>query len=360
MDTVTQSVLGAAVGQALYGHRLGRRAAFWGAVGGLVPDLDMFATVAMGAWGEFLYHRGPTHSLLFGPVVAPLLGYAVWRAHDRKRRRELDLGRPIPPEHPGQPAQRRAWIGLFFWCLITHPLLDWFTTYGTQLMWPLSTHRFALNGIAIIDPAYTLILTAALVVGWRARPRLGRIAATLALCLSTGYLLAGWWLNHEAESVVRRQLDAEGVARADVRCYPTLLQVLLRRAVVVTPDEVRVGTYTFLEPGPVRWQAFTPERHPLVNDLLATPLGRVFRWFAMGKVAARVREVPGGGFEVEVDDLRYGYPGGPPDQGIWGIRGRYDGAGRPVGEVERYRRALPAGVRALLATFWRHLIGRAG
>lgn len=358
MDSLTQSVLGAAVGQALYGHRLGRQAAVWGAAAGLVPDLDMFASFTMGAFGEFLYHRGPTHSLLFAPVVGPLLGYAVWRLHDRRRRRHESAGRSVPPEHPGRPEQRRAWIGLFFWCLFTHPLLDWFTTYGTQLLWPVSTHRFALNGIAIIDPAYTLILIAALVVGWRARPRLGRAAVTLALCLSTGYLVSGWWLNREVESVVERQLEAEGVSDAEVRAYPTLFQVLLRRVVVVTPREVRVGTYTYLDRGPVQWQAFTPERHPLVNDVLETPLGRVFRWFAMGKLAARVRRTPDGGFEVEVDDIRYGFPGGAPDQGIWGIRRLYDRGGRPVGEVERYRRELPAGVGSLLATFWQLLTGR--
>jgi hypothetical protein len=109
----------------------------------------------------------------------------------------------------------------------------------------------------------------------------------------------------------------------------------------------------------VRWQAFTPERHPLVDDVLATPLGRVFRWFAMGKLAARVRATPDGGFEVEVDDIRYGFPGGAPDQGIWGIRRRYDPAGRPAGEVERFRRDLPAGVGALFVTFWQLLTGRA-
>ena len=30
MDPVTQGLLGAAVGQAVYGHRLGRKAALWG------------------------------------------------------------------------------------------------------------------------------------------------------------------------------------------------------------------------------------------------------------------------------------------------------------------------------------------
>jgi len=48
MDTATQALLGAAVGQAAFGHRLGRRALAWGAVGGLLPDLDVIAVATHG------------------------------------------------------------------------------------------------------------------------------------------------------------------------------------------------------------------------------------------------------------------------------------------------------------------------
>ena len=44
MDTLTQGLLGATCGQALYGRRLGKSAITWGALVGMVPDLDMLAT----------------------------------------------------------------------------------------------------------------------------------------------------------------------------------------------------------------------------------------------------------------------------------------------------------------------------
>ena len=47
MDTATQALLGAVVGQATFSHRLGGRAMVFGAVGGLLPDLDVIAMVLM-------------------------------------------------------------------------------------------------------------------------------------------------------------------------------------------------------------------------------------------------------------------------------------------------------------------------
>ena len=42
MDSLTQIVLGAAVGEAVAGRKLGAKAALWGAIGGTLPDLDVF------------------------------------------------------------------------------------------------------------------------------------------------------------------------------------------------------------------------------------------------------------------------------------------------------------------------------
>lgn len=348
MDTPTQIVLGAAVGQALYSHRLGRRAVGWGALAGLLPDLDMIVSASLGAWGEYHCHRGPTHSLFFGLVVGPLLGYVVWRWTRRK-------------SGSGDPSLRGAWIGLFLAAILTHPLLDIFTAYGTQLLWPLTNHRFALNGIGIIDPAYTGVILAALVVGWRKRHtlRIGRRAAAAALALTTAYLLLGFGLNMRAEAVVRGHLEAEGVRDARVRCYPTLLQLLLRRVVVRRPGEIRIGTYTFLDPNTIAWRRFIPEKHPLADTVLETPLGQAFQWFSMGQYTARVSR-ESGGFLVELDDLRYGYPVGPPDHGLWGIRARFDPSGARLGEVQRFRRSLPVGLGPLLRDLWQDVMGRRG
>ena len=42
MDSVTQITLGAAVGEAVLGRKIGGRAMLWGAIAGTLPDLDVF------------------------------------------------------------------------------------------------------------------------------------------------------------------------------------------------------------------------------------------------------------------------------------------------------------------------------
>ena len=157
MDTITQSLLGAVVGKAFFSGRLGKRAVVWGAVGGALPDLDMLPIVFAGPWGEVLYHRGPSHALWFGPLVGAVLGLGVWRFYYGRQGRQ-SASRP----DPGAPAALPAWIGLFVLALLTHPLLDLFTSYGTQLLTPFSRERFALHAVGIVDPFYSLILVAAL------------------------------------------------------------------------------------------------------------------------------------------------------------------------------------------------------
>src|SRR5687767_7719315 len=69
MDTLTQMALGAAVGQAGFHRRFGRRAALFGAVGGLLPDLDVVPIAFMGPLAEWRYHRGISHALWVGLVL---------------------------------------------------------------------------------------------------------------------------------------------------------------------------------------------------------------------------------------------------------------------------------------------------
>ena len=339
MDPLTQALLGATFAQAGFAHRLGRRAVTWGALGGMVPDLDVVAA-AVGPMGEFLYHRGPTHSLWFGPAAGAAIGYAFWRWPMKRA-----------------PGTLAAWVGLFVVAIFTHPLLDVFTTYGTQLLWPFSLRRFALDGIAIVDPLYSLALLAALVVG-RVRGEgsgVARASAAAALALTTGYLLYGVWLNRKTEDRARAVLATEGLHGAEIDAYPTLLQIYLRRVVVRHGDEVHVGWLSPWNPRPPAWQRFTVARHPLVDEARQSREGRIFEWFAAGQTVPHVREAAGGTV-VEIDDLRYGFPA-RPQEGLWGLRFRFDRAGRPAAPAARFNRPLPLPAGAALAQIWRFTLG---
>ena len=50
----------------------------------------------------------------------------------------------------------RDWVWLFFWAIITHPLLDSCTVFGTQLFQPFSDYRVGFNIISVADPIYSI------------------------------------------------------------------------------------------------------------------------------------------------------------------------------------------------------------
>jgi inner membrane protein len=334
MDPLTHGLMGAAIGQAAFGRTLGKRALAWGAFGAMLPDIDVALIPFAGPMGEWTYHRGLTHSVL----VAPLVAWALAAFASRRT---------------GVRAGFRPWFLLFLATLMSHPLLDLCTTYGTQLFAPLSRHRFALDAIAIVDPAYSLMFVLALLAGWLRGPasRPARVAAATALVLSTAYLLHGLGLNARAEALARRQLEAEGIRATEVRAYPTLLQLYLRRVVAREAGAVRVGWISLWRPRPIAWERFALPEDRLVDAARHTAEGRLFEWFALGQTAAAVLDSATGKI-VEIDDLRYGLPA-QPRSGLWGIRVRFDSDGRPVGPVERVDHPLPAPARVLLAQIWR-------
>jgi inner membrane protein len=334
VEPITHGLLGAALGQALYGRSLGRRALGFGAFAEMLPDVDVVMNFT-GPLSEFVYHRGITHALWFGPVVGPALGWLAWRRR----------GKP--------PGTLGAWIGLFVVGLLTHPLLDACTTYGTQLLTPFSDRRFAFDAVAIVDPAYTLILVGAIAIGLirGVASNASRNAALVALALSTAYLVYGYALNERLEGQVRQALRAEGApGAAEVEAYPTLLQLYLRRVVVRLGVEVRIGWVSTWRRGDRgRWEVFTTPSDPRIDAARATPEGRLLEWFAAGQTVGRIVD---DGAAVEIDDLRYGFPGHPKD-GLWGIRIPFDREGRPRDGVTRFNRPLPQAPGALLRRIFR-------
>jgi hypothetical protein len=210
---------------------------------------------------------------------------------------------------------------------------------------------------AIVDPAYSFALAAALVAGRRAGPAspTARRAGWSALTVSTLYLGAGLAMNLYTEAYAQRQLRDEGVEAARVSAYPTLLQLPYRRVVARSGDDVRIGFVTLLRPRPIQWERFTQPSGSAVEAARATSEVRLFEWFAMGEATPRVVQ-DGALVRVEFDDLRYGLPGRPRD-GLWGLRLALDASGRPLGPAGRFDRELPGPVSGILILLWRETLG---
>lgn len=85
MDSLTQIVLGAAVGEAVLGKKVGNKAILWGAVAGTIPDLDVLANFLTDTITATELHRGFSHSIFFSIVFAPILGWLVWLLYKKQQ-----------------------------------------------------------------------------------------------------------------------------------------------------------------------------------------------------------------------------------------------------------------------------------
>jgi len=62
MDSLTQIVLGAAVGEVVLGKKIGNRAMLLGAIGGTIPDMDVMGQFFLSEIDNLAFHRGATIS----------------------------------------------------------------------------------------------------------------------------------------------------------------------------------------------------------------------------------------------------------------------------------------------------------
>ena len=314
MDPITQAALGAAVGQLVGGRVLGARAAVAGACAGAAPDIDVIFS-AGGDWYDSLrLHRGITHSLFFGPVIGPALGALAWHLERQRftavKQRGFDAAAaPLRDAALGTRQRAIAWIAVMSFGLLSHPLLDVLTSYGTQLLQPFSDARFAIHAMPIIDPVYTLLLLLGVALGVRhatghSTPRVTLIAAT-TLLVTSAYL--GWaaTINARAEAWARADLAAEGVRYDQLSAFPTLLQIHYRRIVARSNNADHVGYVSLWKPCDIRWESAPRLRPASAEAFLATREGRIFDWFTMGWL----RFAPAGGdpsLALRAVDLRYG------------------------------------------------------
>jgi inner membrane protein len=283
MDSVSQIALGAAVGVATMGHRTATwKAALWGAVAGTLPDLDVLIDHGDPVRNMVL-HRAETHALFWLTLFSLPFSAAVARLHGEWRH------------------WRPWWLALWL-ALVTHPLLDAMTVYGTQLALPFSDHPFAVGSVFIIDPLYTLPLLAGVctALGARGSGR-GLRANVLGLVLSTAYLAWGVVAQHQVGRVAAASLAAEGVVAEHILVTPTPFNSLLWRVVAVSGDSYHEGFRSVLDT-PARMSFDRFDRGAALAAALSSNQN-VQRIRAFSKGFYRLRQ---DGDRVLVSDLRMG------------------------------------------------------
>lgn len=261
MDSVTQAMLGAGVAGlcAPAGYR--GRALLAGAALGTLPDLDVVIDYG-GVVENFTNHRGFSHSLF---VLVPV-SFAIWLA-------TLGLWRPAR-ESPGR------WLAAILLALVTHPLLDAHTAYGTQLFWPLAVAPTSWSTLFIIDPLYTLpLIVGVAFAALRRHSRAAPVVLAVCLALSTAYLGWSWIARGLVVGQARDAMARAGVPDAPLFLTPTPLNTLLWRVVILTGDGYYEGVDSVvIDEGPMRLSFFPSDTTSLAAASGIRAVARL-RWF---------------------------------------------------------------------------------
>lgn len=357
MDSLTQIVLGAAVGEVVAGKKLGNRAMLWGAVAGTIPDLDVIiGSIFMSEIESLAFHRGFMHSFTFAILFSVLISFLVHRLYSSGYYQEkahkissmagaglmmifmAGILNAIPTLVTGginiyillvsiallsfffyrlwknyymkKPLENvevtvQHWYLFFFLTIVTHPILDCFTTYGTQVFQPFSDYRLAWNNISVFDPLYTApFLILLLIAAFIQKGKKARLNFTIAgLVISSLYMIWTFWNKAEVNKAFEAGLAKEGLSYTKYITTPTIANNILWNCVAKDEEYFYTGFYSILD------------KEPIVKDILRIPINadyisgheddetvKTLQWFSDGYNS--YGPLQGGG--IIVNDLRFG------------------------------------------------------
>ena len=366
MDSLTQITLGAAVGEVTLGKKLGNRAMMWGAVAGTIPDLDVIANFFMDDMGALAFHRGFTHSLFFAVTMPWLLGWLVWRLYESEHyktklhkisaslfgvvflagvliifnlifRIALGYWNPLPilfslgvagyllfrlwknylnKELDPINVSYKEWVLFFFLTIVTHPILDCFTAFGTQLFEPFSDYRVSWDNISVADPMYTVwyILFLVPVCFLLKSNHKRRIFAWLALGISGVYMVFTLFNKQSVDQIFENSLAANGIQAERYMTSPSILSNILWNGVAETDTAYYFSNYSifdkkreFVNFHEIKKDYSMLEGHE--NDRAI----RILKWFSNGYYNVTKNRDETGEF-WQLNDLRYGSRDGTFDE----------------------------------------------
>jgi len=315
VDPLTHTLLGASCGYATFHRPLGRTAAAVSALAAFVPDADIFIRSSTDPLLAVEYHRHFTHSLLFAPFGAAFVASLFL------------LRRP-----------NRGRFLLLWLCAtcayITHCLLDAATSYGTQLLWPLTNHRFGWDFVSVVDLLVTIPLAIGVALALqRRRPR----SAVIALAVALAYIGFGAFQHSRAVSAQHTLAATRGHTIERFEVMPTLANNLIWRALYIHEgriyaDRIRVGWFSSpsIREG---WSLPLVELHDLTPTESARNQRNSFQrfaWFSENWVARSPADAS------VLGDMRYSLSAEAFDP-IWGIRFTDTTASTEVAWVNRTR-----------------------
>jgi inner membrane protein len=295
MDSVTQIVLGAAVGEAVLGKKLGNKAIVAGGISGTIPDLDVLFSPFMSEVDGLAFHRGISHSILFAILGGLLFGWCAFRFYNRKRTQLSG--------YDSTQGSLRQWQLLFFLGMFTHALLDSFTMYGTQLLAPFSEYRVAFNSIAVADFFYTVPFIFCLIMAMISKKgtRRRRRWNYAGLIISSLYLLFTLANKSYVTNKFEKALAEQSISYTDKIIGPTILTNFLWNITADAGDVYYSSKYSWFDTSPIKFDIIK-KNHELIADAGIDRTIGILKWFTKGFY--NVMTLPDG--NIQINDLRYG------------------------------------------------------
>ena len=262
MDSITQAVLGAAVGEALLGKRIGYKGALVGAIIATIPDLDVLLYLFYSKLDMLSIHRGLSHSILFNILLSFLLAFFLLRF---KWTRGMAFSRLLI---------------LSSLALLTHVILDSFTAYGTQLFLPFSDVRVGFDSINVVDPMYTIPLMVGLFWTMFNRKE-GKLTANgIGIIISSLYLFSTLILKEEMNDLLIKDISEQDIEYVDIMTIPVGIAGVKWYGVVKGENKIYLKKYDRTSSSKGAFQSF-----PINDELLEEvpdELAEKMRWFAKG------------------------------------------------------------------------------
>lgn len=278
---MTHTLLGLAIGEAVFRPRLGRRAVTASMWAANLPDIDVLVHLT-GDPGAIVLRRSFGHSLFFLPIWIAGLAWIFKKKYPDMTYRDLLA---IVSINAGG-----------------HLLFDLINSFGVQLLWPLSLSRPELAIVFIIDLVLSGILAAPhlarLSAAWK--PRLTR-ACRGALVLAAAYLMTAYACRRRAEIILNGASSSGGFAYV----FPEPLGAHRWRGVIKEPSSWHVYLIDVLNGSADKKLVLDDDSQtPPAVEARQTAFGRRLDAFFKAPVWTAAPK-PGGGWTATVRDLRF-------------------------------------------------------
>ena len=211
MDPVTQGIVATTAAQTCSKNNNLIIVSMIGFLAGLAPDIDIFIRSDTDPLLFLEYHRQFTHSLFFIPIgglICSITFYYVFAKKFNISFKETYI---------------YSTIGY-----ATHGIIDSFTTYGTQLLWPFTDERFAWNTVSVIDPLFTIPIIMLCV--W-ALIKNNKIYSFYAIIWMLVYQLAGFVQKDRAEDIIYEYANLKGHDINEIEAKPSFANIIVWKVI---------------------------------------------------------------------------------------------------------------------------------